>query len=244
MCKHPYTFSPIYARDTPIRLSCQEFLLGVLSKITHSAKFCTRLLLVIYVWFLFVPFITYWMWRCIFVQNFAEAQKLFISRFTPILFLIDCLYGLLLSISIVFTFLGATSVREYFRHMQEFNANLDIGNMRMPLVDHRVVLNEQMPNFGANNVNELVRDHILEDDNILPLNVDNLPLQLEMQAAQLEARIEHILNAPNDMDIGDDVPFNEFVGIEGPLHHLVENAMIVSKLFISFVCELLIFVVV
>lgn len=242
MCKHPFAFSPIYASNAPIRLSFKELIIGVALKVGRSAKFCIRLLLVLCAWLLFVPFTTYWMWRFTFVRNFAEAQQLFMSRCTPSFFLMDCLQGLLLSICIIFAFLGATSIREYFHYIREFNANHNEArphrNMRLPVNNGVLVLNEPLPNVRANDIGHLENDHVNEEQrlafeggNLLQLNVENIAAQLEIQAAQLEAHVEQILEAPNDVDFNEDVPFDVLVGMEGSVHNLFENAITVSTYF-------------
>ncbi|KAJ8572374.1 hypothetical protein K7X08_008885 [Anisodus acutangulus] len=54
-----------------------------------------------------------------FVRSFGEAHRLFLGHLSTTIILTDCLHGFLLSASIVFIFLGATSLRDYFRHLRE-----------------------------------------------------------------------------------------------------------------------------
>ena len=238
MCKHPFAFSPIYASNAPTRLSFQELIFGVALKTGRSAKYCIRLLLVLFVWFLFVPFTTYWMWRFTFVRNFAEAQRLFISRCTPNLLLMDCLQGLLLSTCIIFVFLGATSIREHFRHIRQFNENHNEirphGNMRLPVINGGVfMLNDQFQNMGANNFGNVMNQILPEEQRLVLERRPNIlrNLNVENEAAQLEGHLEQIFDVANEADMGEDVPFDELIGMEGPIYHLVENAITVSTLF-------------
>ncbi|KAI3675310.1 hypothetical protein L1987_84899 [Smallanthus sonchifolius] len=93
-------FSPVYA----------EYALGL---------FFIRFIFVLSIWLLIIPFITFWIWRFSFVRSYNEAQRLFLSHISTILILTDCLHRFLLSASIAFIFLGATSLRDYFRHLRE-----------------------------------------------------------------------------------------------------------------------------
>ncbi|KAI8014749.1 putative E3 ubiquitin ligase SUD1 [Camellia lanceoleosa] len=88
-------------------------------KACHVLQFFLRLSFVLSVWLLIIPFITFWIWRLAFVRSFVEAQRLFLSHISTTIILTDCLHGFLLSASIVFIFLGATSLRDYFRHLRE-----------------------------------------------------------------------------------------------------------------------------
>jgi E3 ubiquitin-protein ligase MARCH6 len=49
-----------------------------------------------------------------------------------------------------------------------------------------------------------------------------------MQAARLEAHVEQMFDGLDDADGAEDVPFDELVGMQGPVFHLVENAFTVS----------------
>ncbi|KAF3615938.1 hypothetical protein BC332_22298 [Capsicum chinense] len=52
-------------------------------------------------------------------SSFREAHRLFLNNLSTTIILTDRLHGFLLSASIVFIFLGATSLRDYFRHLLE-----------------------------------------------------------------------------------------------------------------------------
>lgn len=54
-----------------------------------------------------------------------------------------------------------------------------------------------------------------------------------MQAARLEAHVEQMFDGLDDADGAEDVPFDELVGMQGPVFHLVENAFTVSLSFSS-----------
>ncbi|KAF9618604.1 hypothetical protein IFM89_002299, partial [Coptis chinensis] len=63
-------------------------------------------------------------------------------------------------------------------------------------------------------------------------NAENVTARLEMQAARLEAQVEQMFDGLDDVDGAEDVPFDELVGMQGPVFHLVENAFTVSLRFV------------
>lgn len=249
VCKHAFAFSPVYAENAPSRLPFQELLLGMALKAARGMRFFLRLMFVLSVWLLFIPFTTFWIWRFTFVRSFSEARKLFISRCTPGLLLTDCLHGFLLSAGIVFIFLGATSLREYFRHLRELGGQE--GERADEAVDRgragRVVVREVHGAIGRGAAADL-QDAFLQpggvnDDlgpgqglaagagHLIRRNAENVAARLELQAARLEAHVEQMFDAVEDPDGAEDVPFDELVGMQGPVFHLIENAITASTLF-------------
>ncbi|XP_017256136.1 probable E3 ubiquitin ligase SUD1 isoform X2 [Daucus carota subsp. sativus] len=232
VCKHPFSFSPVYAENAPARLPFQEFIIGIGVKAFHVLQFFLRLSFVLSVWLLIIPFITFWIWRLAFVRSFGEAQRLFFSHITTTAVLTDCLHGFLLSASIVFIFLGATSLRDYFRHLREIGGHdgerEDEGERNGARAARRP------PHVPANR--NLIGDMNAEDGGaqgvagagqLIRRNAENVAARWEMQAARLEAHMEQIFDGMDDADGAEDVPFDELVGMQGPVFHLVENAFTV-----------------
>jgi E3 ubiquitin-protein ligase MARCH6 len=246
VCKHAFAFSPVYADNAPSRLPFQELVLGMGLKAAHAMQFFMRLMFVLSVWLLFIPFTTFWIWRFTFVRSFGEAHKLFKSRCTPGLLLTDCLHGFLLSAGIVFIFLGATSLREYFRHLRELGGQegdrVDEGAERARA--GRQVVREPHGAVGRGAAEELqeplVRPGVANGDvgpgqglaagagQLIRRNAENVAARLELQAARLEAHVEQMFDAVEDPDGAEDVPFDELVGMQGPVFHLIENAITAS----------------
>ncbi|KAJ6803999.1 putative E3 ubiquitin ligase SUD1 [Iris pallida] len=232
VCKHAFSFSPVYAENAPARLPFQEFVIGMGMKACHVLQFFLRLAFVLSVWLLIIPFITFWIWRLTFVRSFGEAQRLFLSHVSAPLILTDCLHGFLLSASIVFIFLGATSLRDYFRHLRELGHDGERDDDAHERNGARAV--RRLP--GAAN-----RAHALDGNaedaggahgiagagQIIRRNAENVAARLEMQAARLEAHVEQMFDGLDDADGAEDVPFDELVGMQGPVFHLVENAITV-----------------
>ncbi|PKA50627.1 E3 ubiquitin-protein ligase MARCH6 [Apostasia shenzhenica] len=233
VCKHAFSFSPLYAKDAPTRLPFREFIIGLAMKACHVLQFFLRLAFVLSVWLLVIPFITFWIWRLTFVRSFGEAQRLFLSHMSTPLILTDCLHGFLLSASIVFIFLGATSLRDYFRHLRELGGHDaerdDEGQERQGARAGRRAAgpaNRVQPVEG-NADDGAGAQGIAGAGQIIRRNAENVAARLEMQAARLEAHVEQMFDGLDDPDGAEDVPFDELVGMQGPVFHLVENAITV-----------------
>lgn len=201
-------------------------------KACHVLQFFLRLSFVLSVWLLIIPFITFWIWRLAFVRSFGEAQTLFLSHLSTAVILTDCLHGFLLSASIVFIFLGATSLRDYFRHLREIGGQDADREDEVDRNGARIA--RRAPGQANRNVNG---DGNGEDaggaqgiagaGQVIRRNAENVAARWEMQAARLEAHVEQMFDGLDDADGAEDVPFDELVGMQGPVFHLVENAFTV-----------------
>ncbi|XP_071715416.1 probable E3 ubiquitin ligase SUD1 [Rutidosis leptorrhynchoides] len=217
VCKHPFSFSPVYAENAPAKLPYKEFVVGMSMKVYHVLRFFLRLTFVLSVWLVIIPFITFWIWRYSFTRSFGEAQRLFMSHISTGAILTDCMHGFLLSASIVFIFLGATSLRDYFRHLREIGGDRDAGDRN----GARARRPPAQPNRNLNG------DDGGGAGQLIRRNAENVAARWEMQAARLEAHVDQLFDGLDDGEVADDVPFDELVGMQGPLFHLVENAFTV-----------------
>lgn len=232
VCKHAFSFSPVYAENAPARLPFQEFIVGMAMKTYHVLQFFLRLSFVLSVWLLIIPFITFWIWRLAFVRSFGEAQRLFLSHISTTVILTDCLHGFLLSASIVFIFLGATSLRDYFRHLREIGGQdaerEDEGERNAARVARRLPGQANRNFAGEGNAEDAGgAPGIAGAGQMIRRNAENVAARWEMQAARLEAHVEQMFDGLDDADGAEDVPFDELVGMQGPVFHLVENAFTV-----------------
>ncbi|XAR59435.1 Ubiquitin--protein ligase [Bertholletia excelsa] len=230
VCKHVFSFSPVYAENAPARLPFQEFVVGMAMKACHVLQFFLRLSFVLAVWLLIIPFITFWIWRLAFVRSLGEAQRLFLSHISTTVILTDCLHGFLLSASIVFIFLGATSLRDYFRHLREIggqDADREDDGDRNGARAARRPPGQANRNMDVNGEDAGGVQGIAGAGQIIRRNAENVAARWEMQAARLEAQVEQMFDGLDDADGAEDVPFDELVGMQGPVFHLVENAFTV-----------------
>ncbi|OVA15638.1 zinc finger protein [Macleaya cordata] len=232
VCKHPFSFSPVYAENAPTRLPFAEFVVGITMKACHVLQFFARLAFVLSVWLLIIPFITFWIWRLAFVRSLGEAQGLFLSHISATAILTDCFHGFLLSASIVFIFLGATSLRDYFRHLRELGGH---DAEREDEGDGNGARAARRPPAPANRIHAAdgngedagAEQGIAGAGQLIRRNAENVAARLEIQAARLEAHVEQMFDGLDDADGAEDVPFDELVGMQGPVFHLVENAFTV-----------------
>ncbi|KAL9238322.1 hypothetical protein vseg_012757 [Gypsophila vaccaria] len=232
VCKHAFAFSPVYAEDAPSRLPFREFVLGIGNKTCHVLKFFLRLSFVLSVWLLIIPFITFWIGRLAFVRSFSEVNRLFLSHMSFNVILMDCVHGFILSATIVFIFLGATSLRDYFRHLRE------LGGQDAEREDEGVQNGARPLRRPVGQVNRNLAAEGNDDDiggvqgiagagQLIRRNAENVAAQWERQAARLEAHVEQMFDGLDDADDAEDVPFDELVGMQGPVFHLLENAFTV-----------------
>ncbi|KAH9626059.1 hypothetical protein KSS87_001984 [Heliosperma pusillum] len=243
VCKHPFAFSPVYAENAPSRLPFQEFVVGIGKRTCHVLKFFLRLSFVLSVWLLIIPFITFWIWRLAFVRSFSEANRLFLSHMSSTLILTDCLHGFLLSASIVFIFLGASSLRDYFRHWRELGGQdaerEDEGDRNRARAVRRPVVHGNRDLAAGVNVDDAGgAQEIAGAGQMIRRNAENVAAHWQRQAARLEAHVELMFDGLDDADGAEDVPFDELVGMQGPVFHLVENAFTVlasNMIFLGFV---------
>jgi len=204
-------------------------------KTCHVLQFFLRLSFVLSVWLLIIPFITFWIWRLAFLRSFVEAQRLFLSHISTTVILTDCLHGFLLSASIVFIFLGATSLRDYFRHLRELGGHdaerEDDGDQNGARAARQQQGQANRNVAGEANAEDAGgAQGIAGGGQIIRRNAENVAARWEMQEARLEAHVEQMFDGLDDADGAEDVPFDELVGMQGPVFHLVENAFTVSPL--------------
>ncbi|KAK6136886.1 hypothetical protein DH2020_029372 [Rehmannia glutinosa] len=201
VCKHPFSFSPVYAANAPARLPFQEFIVGIAMKACHVVQFFLRLSFVLSVWLLIIPFITFWIWRLAFVRT-------------------------------LYSFSWGNFLRDYFRHLRELGGQ---DADREDEGDRNGARNARRHVAQANR--NIVVDGNGEDaggaqgiagaGQMIRRNAENVAARWEMQAARLEAQVEQMFDGLDDADGAEDVPFDELVGMQGPVFHLVENAFTV-----------------
>jgi len=118
LCHHPFRFEPLYQPDTPHLLPTREFVVGIVWRIRRTIRTAARIALVFIVWLFLLPVATCWTWYSLFVKSPVHLPVLVLRRgFSGLI--TDAFRGILLSIGIVFVFLGVSSLREYVRHFPD-----------------------------------------------------------------------------------------------------------------------------
>eukprot|EP00171_Calliarthron_tuberculosum_P011489 IDg11489t1 len=124
VCLHPFRFEPLYQPDTPQLLPTREFIVGIATRASRGCQTAARVMLVFVVWLFFLPVATCWTWYALFINSPTRLPLLVILRGVSGL-ITDAFRGCLLSIGIVFVFLGVTQLREYVRHNPDEDAAFD-----------------------------------------------------------------------------------------------------------------------
>ncbi|GMN30257.1 hypothetical protein TIFTF001_002733 [Ficus carica] len=111
VCKHEFSYAPVYAMNAPARLPPWEFVLGLAAKVLWLLGVFQSFAYHFLVWLVVVPFITHWIWEFCFFKGFSEAQSLFMSHLNATTIFTDCLHGFFLSLGMAYVFLGITFIR-------------------------------------------------------------------------------------------------------------------------------------
>ncbi|KAL0348344.1 UNVERIFIED_CONTAM: putative E3 ubiquitin ligase SUD1 [Sesamum angustifolium] len=160
VCKHPFSFSPVYADNAPARLPFQEFIIGIAMKACHVLQF-------------FITLDIY--------ENLED--------------------------------------RMLTEKMKEIEMELVLQEDKVAQANRNIVVDGNGEDGGAPGV--------VVAGQMIRRNAENVAARWEMQAARLEAHVEQMFDGLDDADGAEDVPFDELVGMQGPVFHLVENAFTV-----------------
>ncbi|MFS7920102.1 putative Zinc finger, RING-CH-type, Zinc finger, RING/FYVE/PHD-type [Helianthus anomalus] len=117
ICKLPYSFTRVYAENTPARLPFQVL------------QYLLRLSCLLLIWLMVIPSTTSWVWRFSYVRSYGEAQRLFLNRIAITDIVTDCFHGILLSACIMYVFLRSTFLRDSFRHLREIGEAQEIAGV-------------------------------------------------------------------------------------------------------------------
>ncbi|PRP85395.1 hypothetical protein PROFUN_06941 [Planoprotostelium fungivorum] len=114
LCKTRYTFTPVYAEDTPSRLPFSELVAGGLFRMAQWAGMFVRLIMVLFVWIIIIPTLTAWTVR-LYLGSFTTFRDLYdlvtaISLRTTV---VDTFFGLLLCAIMILLSLALGSLLEY-----------------------------------------------------------------------------------------------------------------------------------
>jgi E3 ubiquitin-protein ligase MARCH6 len=221
LCNHTFAFEKVYAPDAPTVLPSHEFAAGLFARATGSLQFASRLVLVLLVWLVVIPVGTCWILRLLFARSFRDIADLFRDVGTESV-LGDCVYGSVLSVAIVLVFLGIASLRDFVRENQMEDEARHLMGLE---AQHDGPRHVEEPGAGAADG-----------------AVDGAPAA----AAAATVPVAIAEDVPVDdlgagmFDVNDhEVPFDELVGLRGPLQHLGENVVTVlasNSIFLALFC--------
>jgi hypothetical protein len=167
-----------------------------------------------------VPYATSWLWRLAFAKTWSMQEGL-LPQLAPLQLLSDCLFGSFLSAGIVFTFLGATAIKEYVRQLQEPvpGGNVQAANQGGLVGDFIAGLRDGQEDAAQ----QLGGGHVPGGD-AAQEGPPGEGLQILGAAAAGDAQAGGVLEVDN---LGQEVPFEELIGMQGPVLNLLENAITV-----------------
>ncbi|KAI7902809.1 uncharacterized protein BX663DRAFT_510560 [Cokeromyces recurvatus] len=130
LCNYNYKFTPIYKSDMPAKIPTKIWIHHLTKWLYKLFILTLRSLLVLFIWLVFVPYITFWIWRFYFWNaniiryffvycilgvsqlqdqpNLTVTNKGFMDKL-----LHDCLYGWLISSIVMIIFIAGFLLREW-----------------------------------------------------------------------------------------------------------------------------------
>ncbi|KAL9660563.1 hypothetical protein QQ045_025379 [Rhodiola kirilowii] len=127
--------------------------------------------------------------------------------------------------------MGVTSLRDYFRHLRELGGHDgdrdEEVNRNGGRAGRRAVQPNSIDAGEGNGEDAGGAQGIAGAGQFIRRNAESVAARWDMQAARLEAHGEQMFDGLDDADGAEDVPFDELVGMQGPVFHLVENAFTV-----------------
>ena len=76
LCKHRYSFTPIYAPDMPKRLPVADILSGLMRSVATAVKFWIHYTVVAFMWLGVVPLMSCRIYRCLFTGEESNGFAL------------------------------------------------------------------------------------------------------------------------------------------------------------------------
>ncbi|KDQ50759.1 hypothetical protein JAAARDRAFT_81797 [Jaapia argillacea MUCL 33604] len=73
VCKHPYSFTKVYAQDMPARLPPVLLIRRLAQQLFFALLFCVRAVVVGTIWLALLPYVTLWTWRMYFAMGDSTA---------------------------------------------------------------------------------------------------------------------------------------------------------------------------
>lgn len=116
LCKHRYTFTPIYAPDMPKRLPLQDIMSGLLRSVGRAVRFWLHYTLVAIAWLGIVPLTACRIYRCLFTGSVSSLLTLPLDMLSTENLLSDCFQGCFVVTCTLCTFISLVWLREQILH--------------------------------------------------------------------------------------------------------------------------------
>ncbi|KAG7540451.1 Zinc finger RING-CH-type [Arabidopsis thaliana x Arabidopsis arenosa] len=235
VCKHPFSFSPVYAENAPTRLPFQEFVVAIATKFFRVLHFFLRLCYVISTRFIIIPYITFWICRLAFVRSFGEAQRLFLSHISTTVILTDCLHGFLLSATIYFFYFGVILLKVIFRRLRELRGQEereDEGDRDGARAARRPPAGQANRNLAGEENGEDVGDQGAAFGQIVNRNPENVLERLGIQAVHIEAQVDQGFDGLDEADGAEEAIPSLLKQFSAAMKHLM--TMVKATFFLVF----------
>jgi len=116
LCKHRYSFTPIYAPDMPKRLALADIISGLLRSVATAVKFWIHYTVVAFMWLGVVPLMSCRIYRCLFTGSVSSLLTLPLDLLNTENLLPDSCQGFFVVTCTLCAFIGLVWLREQILH--------------------------------------------------------------------------------------------------------------------------------
>ncbi|XP_032830602.2 E3 ubiquitin-protein ligase MARCHF6 isoform X2 [Petromyzon marinus] len=116
LCKHRFTFTPIYSPDMPPRLPVGDVVAGLLASVGTALRFWFHYTLVAFAWLGVVPLTACRIYKCLFTGCVSSLLTLPMDMLSTENILVDCLQGCLVVTCTLCAFISLVWLREQIMH--------------------------------------------------------------------------------------------------------------------------------
>jgi len=116
LCKHRYSFTPIYAPDMPKRLPVADILSGLMRSVATAVKFWIHYTVVAFMWLGVVPLMSCRIYRCLFTGSVSSLLTLPLDLLNTENLLPDSCQGFFVVTCTLCAFIGLVWLREQILH--------------------------------------------------------------------------------------------------------------------------------
>ncbi|TNN77286.1 E3 ubiquitin-protein ligase MARCH6 [Liparis tanakae] len=116
LCKHRFTFTPIYSPDMPSRLPVQDIFAGLLTSVATAIRYWFHYTLVAYAWLSVVPLTACRIYKCLFTGSVSSLLTLPLDMLSTQNLLADSLQGCFVVTCTLCAFISLVWLREQIVH--------------------------------------------------------------------------------------------------------------------------------
>ncbi|KAG2382499.1 hypothetical protein C9374_005079 [Naegleria lovaniensis] len=241
ICKHEFKFAKVYSNDAPKQLSPLQVMLGAFSVLFNYLKSISRILLVIFVWIVLVPFITYQFYRIVNITSWSQIVNIFdwetlFKDYGILTFFRDCTFGATICIFVLLLDLITAGVLEFIKSNLELLENY-VNPQR--LAPQENVNNQNNPNEIITLKDLMNNQQLLQDEE----NNDETNEIPQGEADEPRVELEEMHNAPQEElnqnppiaanpppiqnGAREDLDLDVMIGLKGDISHLFETVALV-----------------